>query len=509
MVVALVALTSGYYVYTGTQAAGDEDASEALQTATVRRGTIIVSATGAGTIVPAGQVALSFPSNGILSELLVQVGDRVRAGDLLARIEPASAQKALTSAELQLAQARMQTEAAATETGVSYDDLSIAQAEMALTDAAKALDELRNWQPDVEKIALAQAQLEAATANYSAAVAQQSSAYYGAETARISVEQAQRDVADAQSAYDQAFEPARDWELGDPRLGPKLEAERNAAARNLQRAQDNLAIAEANYNKAVASSASGGPASAQSSILSAEQALAGAQNGPAPEEIAAAEKAVERATLSLQQAQLNREAHLLSLAQAELAVAEAEAALERTTLVAPVDGTVTAVNASAGESINGTVIVLADLNQPLLEVFLDETNLDKVGVGYQVDVVFDALPEETFSGRVVRVDPQLHKESGVSAVRALVEVDYDKPQPLPVGLNATVDVIGGRAENTLVVPVEAVREISPGQYALFVIVDGEPQLRMVEVGLMDFTFAEIIAGVEAGDVVTTGIVQTQ
>lgn len=213
--------------------------------------------------------------------------------------------------------------------------------------------------------------------------------------------------------------------------------------------------------------------------------------------------------LALQQAQLNREAHLLSLAQAELAVAEAEAALEKTALYAPLDGTVTAVNASVGESASGTVIVLADLSQPLLEVFLDETDLDKVGVGYEVDVVFDALPEETFTGRVVRVDPQLRKESGVSAVRALVEVNYDKPQPLPVGLNATVDVIGGRAENALLVPVEAVREISPGQYAVFIMLDGEPQLRMVEVGLMDFTFAEITAGVEVGDVVTTGIVQTQ
>ena len=39
--------------------------------------------------------------------------------------------------------------------------------------------------------------------------------------------------------------------------------------------------------------------------------------------------------------------------------------------------------------------------------------------------------------------------------------------------------------------------------------NGEPKLRMVEVGIMDFTSAEIISGVEAGEEVTTGIVQTQ
>lgn len=507
LLIVVVLAGAAYYANSQAAAAGDEDA-EPVQTANVRRGTIVVSATGAGTVVPAQQVELAFPSNGRLSELLVQVGDRVSAGDLLARVDATEAQKTLANAELQLAQARMQTEASATAAGISYDDISIATAEMNLAEAEAALAELQNWQPDEEAIALAQAQLEAAQAGYSAAVGQQSSAYYGAETARINVEQAQRDLADAQIAYDQAFEPARDWELNDARLGPKLEAERNAAERNLQRAQSNLAIAEANYSKAVAGSASGSPASARSSILGAEQALAAAQNGPDPETISAAEQAVKRADLALQQVYLNREAHALSLAQAELAVADAEATLANTALTAPVDGTVLAVNAEVRESVSGAVVVLADLSKPVLEVFLDETDLDKVGPGYEVDIIFDALPEETFTGQVARVDPQLVKESGVSAVRALVEVAYDKPQPLPVGLSATVDVIGGRAENVLLVPVEAVREISPGQYSLFVMENGQPQLRMIEVGLMDFTFAEIKTGVEEGDVVTTGLVKT-
>ncbi|GAH13172.1 unnamed protein product, partial [marine sediment metagenome] len=42
----------------------------------------------------------------------------------------------------------------------------------------------------------------------------------------------------------------------------------------------------------------------------------------------------------------------------------------------------------------------------------------------------------------------------------------------------------------------------------FVMEDGEPRLRFVEVGLMDFTFAEILSGLEAGETVTTGIVET-
>ena len=143
-------------------------------------------------------------------------------------------------------------------------------------------------------------------------------------------------------------------------------------------------------------------------------------------------------------------------------------------------------------------------------MYLDETDLAMVGLDYEVDVVFDALPDETFTGKVVRVDPELVNESGITAVRALVQLDsFAKPQTLPVGMNATVEVIGGRATGAVLVPVEALREISAGEYAVFVMENGEPRLRMVQVGIMDFSFAEILSGVTAGEEVTTGLVQTQ
>ena len=80
---------------------------------------------------------------------------------------------------------------------------------------------------------------------------------------------------------------------------------------------------------------------------------------------------------------------------------------------------------------------------------------------------------------------------------------------LLAGMNAMVDVIGGKAENALLVPVEALRELSPGSYSVFVMEDGQLQMRSVEVGLMDFSYAEIISGLKQGDRVSTGIVETQ
>ena len=136
---------------------------------------------------------------------------------------------------------------------------------------------------------------------------------------------------------------------------------------------------------------------------------------------------------------------------------------------------------------------------------------DKVGLDYEAEVTFDALPDQVFTGHVTQVDPELTNSNGVTAVRAVVQLDADsfsKPQTLPIGLNASVDVIGGRATQALLVPVEALREISTGSYAVFVVKDGKPTLTMVEVGLMDLTYAEITSGLNQGDVVTTGIVET-
>ena len=527
-IMAILAITGGAYAYYNQEYLPAQELVEEppVQSTMVRQGDIVISATGAGTIIPAEEIELSFGSSGVLDELLVRVGDQVQAGDVLASLDDTAARQTLANAELQLAQAAMQTDASATEAGISYDDISLQQAQINLDVAQAELDDLLNWEPDEDEIALAEANLASAQANLNAAWGQETSAGYNVEVSQINLEQAQRDLVKAQENYDNAWDEARDWETfyhepicepgeREPCTGQtwadRIEQDRESATNTLTRAQDNLAIAQANYNSTVAGTSSSSSTSAQSNVLSAEQALETAKKGPTDDEIETAEIAVRQAELALQQARLGQESNAVSLAQAQLNVDAAQAALDDTLLVSPINGTVMTLNVSVGESASGPVLTLADLEQPLLEVFIDETDLDTIGLDFEVEVVFDALPDDVFTGRVVQVDPMLSNVNGVTAVRAVVQLDVDsfaKPQTLPVGLNATVDVIGGRAENAVLVPVEALRELSPGEFAVFVMEDGEPKLRFVEVGLMDFTFAEILSGLEAGEVVTTGIVET-
>ena len=510
--VILVLGAGGYYYYTSTATAAAEEAAadDEVQTAPVRRGDIMISAVGAGTIVPSTEIALAFDGNGRLQTLPVAIGDEVQMGDLLAELDSNDAQQAVANAELQLAQVAMQVDGSGTSAGTSYGAISTEQAQINLEQAETKLYDLQNWVADEDDIAKAEASLAAAEASYNAALGQESANYSSVTLKSISLEQAQRDLADAQGNYTVAFDTGRDWELDVPRTAAALENERAAAERNLQKAEDNLAIAQTNYGAAVSSSNSSSSTNAESSILNAQQALELALSGPTDDEILAAETAVRQTELALQQAELNQEANQINYQQSALNLEAAQRALAGTSLTAPIDGTIMSISATVGEQVSGVLMNIADLDQPMLEVYMDEADIDKIGVDFEVDVIFDAMPDDTYKGHVVQVDPQLSVISGVTAVRAIIALDdFAKPQNLPVGLNATVDIIGGQAENALLVPVEALRELSPGQFAVFVMNEnGEPEMVFVEVGLMDYTYAEILSGLEQGDVVTTGIIET-
>jgi len=115
---------------------------------------------------------------------------------------------------------------------------------------------------------------------------------------------------------------------------------------------------------------------------------------------------------------------------------------------------------------------------------------------------------------VTQITPQLVTVQGNDIVEGLVELNpaqgsqANDPLSLPLGVSASVDVVAAQARNVVLVPIQALHQLSPGNYAVFVMVNGKPNLRVVTVGLQDPTFAEIKTGVKVGDVVTTGIQAT-
>ena len=426
-----------------------------IQTTVVRRGDLVIYASGSGTLIAAEEIELGFGTNGLIAELNIQVGDVVKVGDVLA----------------------VQGEREQLEAAVAADQLSV-------TNALSALEELYENASLVSaqaQLNLANAMDELHTAQYTWTVQQE-----GNRASEATLDAAKAELKIAKEALDRAKR--------------KLDQDPDNAALQL-----NYANAQKKYDAALRNWNwyTGHPTEIQQAQLDAELALAEAKvaeaereyerlkDGPDPDEVTTAE---------------------LQLTNAEAALAVSQRNLEESVIVAPMDGTILAITADVGEDVSGSFITLADLSQLYLDIFLDETDMDKIDVDYEVEVIFDALPDRVFTGRVVQVDPSLYTSGQVSTVKGLVKLDgstKSNTDKLLLGMNAAVDVIGGRAEGVALVPVEALRELSPGEFSVFVMEDGELKLRSVEVGLMDFTFAEIKSGLEVGEVVTTGIVETQ
>jgi len=290
-------------------------------------------------------------------------------------------------------------------------------------------------------------------------------------SASVAVKQATDALAEAQANYNDVFDVGRDWELNDPKLADKLLATRDAAAKALSKAQDALAVARAQYTVT---------ASGLTDALDAGQS-------------------------SLAQA-------VLTLEQAKLSLETARLTLSNTVLIAPMAGTVTALKADVGEAVSTSPIVtLADLGQSLMCVVVEENDASKVTVNNPISVVFDAAPEVTFNGTIVRVDPILVSVNGSPAVQAWATLDaVQSAATLISGMSAEVEIIAGEAKNALLVPTQALRELAPGSYAVFVVQpDGQLKLTPVTVGLRDFANAQILTGLKAGDVVSTGTVETK
>jgi multidrug efflux pump subunit AcrA (membrane-fusion protein) len=287
------------------------------------------------------------------------------------------------------------------------------------------------------------------------------------------------------------------------------------ASPGLLQAQMDLAAAKKSYDSAVANLAwyTGGPTETEQAALDAAVALAEAnlalaqskwdkvKNGPDPDQVALAK---------------------LQLASAEANLALSKRNLEASVIIAPMNGTILSVVGKVGDDISGPFISMADLSQRYLTISLDGTDMSKIALDYKVEVIFDALPNQIFMGRVLQIDPNLYAPTGekittqipgqITVIKGLVSLDESaitSINNLPLGMTATVDVIGGQAQGVIIVPVEALHEQSTGQYAVFVMENGEQKLRPVVVGLMDLTYAEIKSGLHVGEIVVTSPVSTK
>ena len=353
-------------------------------------------------------LALSFEANGRILALNGRPGDKVAAGDIIATLDDSALQEAIASAELQ-----------------------VAQAENSLAQSQLSLDDLENWTPDETAVALAQANVTAAQTAYDNARTSDAASGNSLTSARINLEQAQRQLTDAQKAYDTAYDPGREWEFGLPGYKEQLEAERNGATRSLTYAQENLEVAQAQYNLALAGLNNDTAVSASASLINAQQTLTQTLTGPKPTEISAAQLRVEQAEISLAQAQFSQ--------------TQAQDALSKAQLIAPWPGTVLSIEVAPGAMVAAGTPILTLLDTDQLQFHttnLSERDLEAIRPGQVVEITLKAFPTTPISGVVAGIAPQASGVVGDAAVFT-VKINLDDTDlDLRPGMTGRVEIRG-------------------------------------------------------------------
>ncbi len=242
-------------------------------------------------------------------------------------------------------------------------------------------------------------------------------------------------------------------------------------------------------------------------------------------------------------AQANVKSAYYSVQSASANVKQAQDNLERTTIYAPIDGTISSLDVELGERVVGTaqmagteIMRVADLSNMEVEVDVNENDIVKVDIGDSTKVEVDAYLKKEFKGKVTEIANSAESDLTADQVTnfkvkvRILENSYEDlmkgkkkgDSPFRPGMTATVDVITTSKPDVLAVPISAIvikddttstktpktKDALPagGQQfeCVFVKKGDEAKLRVVKTGIQDNTNIEITDGLEPGDEVITG-----
>ncbi len=122
--------------------------------------------------------------------------------------------------------------------------------------------------------------------------------------------------------------------------------------------------------------------------------------------------------------------------------------------------------------------------------------MSRVGVNQKASVTFDAIPGQSFTGKVIAVAPNATMQSGVATY--LVSISIPEPGPVKPGMTGNASIVYGEQANALVVPNRAIHTQGRAR-AVDVLVGGVKQTRPVTVGISNDQFSEITQGLAEGD----------
>lgn len=265
----------------------------------------------------------------------------------------------------------------------------------------------------------------------------------------------------------------------------------------------------------------------EATLVLNEQTLARQKTMVAQKAVSQADYEAADSAVKVTRAQLAAlDAQIIS---AQVAVDTARANLGYTQITAPVDGTVLALVAQQGQTLNATqtaptVAILGQLDVMTVRAEISEADIIKVAPGMPLWFTVVGAPDERHTARLGFIEPapeSLKSDSSFSTTSSSSSSSsssttssavyyigvFDVPNPkgrLRTYMTPEVHIILGRAENVLTVPSTALERAGKGWRVRVLHGDGTVERRPVEVGLNDKVTAEIRSGLQEGERVVTG-----
>jgi HlyD family secretion protein len=502
-------------------ACGGDDAVGPEPTTRVERSAVNTRVTASGVLVPVTSQNLAFPTSEKLTEIRVKVGDEVTPGQMLARLDDYALRQTLAEQEGKL----REQEARLQKIKSSADREN---AEDSLVQANRILDAAEDF------------------------------ADSSSQRAAVAIHRAEEQLAYDEQAADQAIKRFLDancdlegFTLGGPdgsgAQSPSPEDAESGGPGGLSVLEntDDTANARASRCDSLQQAAIAAKRQQVQSTTELSQARAGfaVTEDEARIRVEEARERVVEANNDQRTADTDRpsdiEAQAGVVAQARAQVAAARRDVEDTVLLAPVAGTVSAINGSIGEYVNaggGTTarapgstapipavgsaatadqtnsnvgaptatrpggdafLVLNNVDSYQVVVPFEESDAARVAPNQKVEVRFDAVPDLTLPGTVLQVAPGGTSISGVTNYYVTVLLNQTDDR-LGAGQTAEVGVLVDSLEGVLVVPNAAVIPENGRTFVLVPGPDGQPQRVPFQAGAVGDQQTEVVSGLEEG-----------
>ncbi len=532
----------------------------ATMTVPVEAQNLTVRITSSGTVQPVQRVNLSPKGSGRIAELFVEQGDRVEAGQIIARMESRDVEAQLQQSKARETSARAKL--AKIQAGNRSEDIASAQARL---DQAEATLAQLQAGSRVEEVAGARARLQQSQAGLQklrtgsrveevsqgrAKLAQAQARLADAKTGSLKQEiaQAQSQIESSKAQAELTAQRVKrnkplveEGALAKDKLDELIKENRTAQAkvteseRRLQQLQENrlsqiqqlqaaLEVEQQGLKQLQNGTRSEEIAKGEAELAEAKSKLAQVENGNRPEEIAKSQAAVAEAKSQLALQVNGARPEEIAQAKADLSEAQAqvryqEVQLEDTKVRAPFAGVITqryaiqgafvtpATSASDATSATSTSIVALARDVEVLAK-VPEADISQIKPGQEVEIVADAYPDKVFKGKVKLIAPEAVKERDVTLFQVRVAIDTGKDS-LQSGMNVDLKFVGQKLKNALVVPTVAI-VTNKGQTGVLVPDEKkQPKFKAVTVGSTIGNKIQILEGAKAGDRVFTELPQGQ